>query len=118
MKKLTLLLFIFSVLVSFSQEQQQYQNLSPKKIVKYDFHSQIDIGLGLGINYGGLLGAQVQYIPTNHFGIMGSAGYYLAGFGWQVGGIGYIMPKIPSKPFRVYGTVMYGTNAAILIIGS
>ncbi|MAE09259.1 MAG: hypothetical protein CL661_10930 [Bacteroidetes bacterium] len=28
------------------------------------------------------------------------------------------MPKVPSKPFRVYGTVMYGTNAAIIVIGN
>ncbi|HJN05935.1 MAG TPA: hypothetical protein QF480_04920 [Bacteroidales bacterium] len=80
MKKLAPLFFILLVLSSYSQEQKNYQNLSANA-EDYDFHSQVDIGLGIGINYGGLLGAQVQYVPTKHFAIMGSAGYYIAGFG-------------------------------------
>ena len=117
MKKLAPLFFIFLVLNSYSQEQKTYQNLSTNAD-DYDFHSQFDFGAGVGLNYGGFMGVQVQYVALDHFGIFGSAGYYLAGFGWQIGITGYIMPKIPSKPFRVYGTLMVGTNAAIAVSNS
>jgi hypothetical protein len=115
MMKLTLIFLMLLVLNSFSQESGQYKNLS-KNMEDYEFHSQMDLGAGIGLNYGGLLGFQVGYIPINHLVIFGSAGYYLVGFGWQVGASGYLMPKVPSKRFRVYGTVMYGTNVAIAII--
>lgn len=108
---------MFSVIVSYTQEQKTYQNLSTNA-EDYDFHSQLDLGAGMGLNYGGLMGVQVQYVVLDHLGIFGSGGFYLVGFGWQFGVTGYIMPKIPSKRFRVYGTLMYGTNAAIAVDNS
>ncbi len=117
MRKLTVLFLMLLVLNSFSQEVEEYKNLSTN-VDDYDFHSQCDFGAGVGLNYGGFMGVQVQYVALDHLGIFGSAGYYLAGFGWQIGVTGYIMPKIPSKPFRVYGTLMVGTNAAIVVTNS
>lgn len=118
MKNLTLLLLSMLLVVnSYTQEQNPYQNLSTNAD-DYDFRSQVDMGVGLGLNYGGFMGAQVQYVALDYLGIFGSAGYYLVGFGWQFGLTGYIMPKLPSKPFRVYGTLMYGTNAAIVVDNS
>ncbi len=110
----TLFLFLLLSLFGFSQEASQYQNLSLDKS-DYDFHSIADLGVGIGLNYGGFMGAQIQYVPLNHLAIFGSAGFYLVGFGWQIGAIGYLMPKVPSKKFRVYGTAMYGTNVAIAV---
>jgi hypothetical protein len=40
------------------------------------------------------------------------------GAGWELGAKAYIMPKITEKHFRVYVTGMYGTNAAIMVVGS
>lgn len=114
MKKLSIIILLFTSLLAFSQETVQYQNLS-KDTKDYDFHSMADMGIGIGLNYGGLMGFQIQYIPLNHLAVFGSVGYYIVGFGWQVGVQGYLMPKVPSKGFRVYGTAMYGTNVAIAV---
>ncbi len=117
MKKLFTLFIIIVLFVSQSFSQQEYENLSKNKN-SFDFNSLADFGAGVGLNYGGLMGVQLQYVPAKHLGLFGSAGYYIVGFGWQVGAMGYITPKVPSKPFRVYGTLMYGTNAAIYVEGT
>jgi hypothetical protein len=117
MKKHYFITIVIVLIVSNSYGQQQYQNFTKDK-TKHEFNSVADIGLGVGINYGGLMGVQMQYVVAKHLGIFGSAGYYIVGFGWQVGAIGYLTPKVPSKPFRGYGTLMYGTNAAIYVEGT
>ena len=114
MKSLVLLFLLFLVIPTFAQEENPYKNLSMSES-ENEFQSLADIGVGIGLNYGGFMGFQLQYIPLKHLSIIGSAGYYLVGFGWQLGINGYLMPKVPSKSFRVYGTAMYGTNAAIVV---
>lgn len=107
MKKLTLFFILLSFLQTFSQEDQKEVNIGFDSQYKYDF------GVGYGLNYGGYIGAQMQYIPVKHIALFGSAGFYVVELGWQVGLSGYLIPKESSKPIRVYGTIMYGTNAAI-----
>lgn len=114
MRKAITILFLLIAICSYSQTDQSYQNLSKNKN-DYDFHSMADLGFGMGLNYGGFMGAQIEYVVIDHLGVFGSAGFYIIGFGWQTGVKGYIMPKVTSKPFRVYGTAMYGTNSAIMV---
>ncbi|MEZ5195312.1 MAG: hypothetical protein R2764_02580 [Bacteroidales bacterium] len=90
-----------------------------EKIIKAnipEFHRDIDLGFGLGLDYGGLMGAKIEYIPLNHLGIFGVAGIQLTGFGWQFGANGYFIRKTNKKGFRVYGKGMFGTNASIFIL--
>ncbi len=106
------------LVVAGTAQNNQYGNTTAKEYDKDDFHSLLDLGIGAGLYYGGFMGPVIQYIPLNHLGIFGSAGYFFAGLGWQAGITGYIMPKVPNKPFRVFGTAMYGTNASIYVIGA
>ncbi|NQU34103.1 MAG: hypothetical protein HQ521_12790 [Bacteroidetes bacterium] len=81
-------------------------------IVKPD-RFKADFGVGYGIAYAGFMGAKLQYSPIKNFAIFGSGGFFAITLGWQLGVIGYIIPKTKSKPVRVYCTAMYGTIAAV-----
>lgn len=70
-----------------------------------------DFGCGYGLNYAGFLGAKLQYAPISRFAIFGSGGFSVYSLGWQLGITGYIIPKTPDNPVRVYCSVMYGTIA-------
>lgn len=58
-----------------------------------EYHRNVDIGFGLGLDYGGIIGAKIEFIPISHLGIFASGGVQLSGFGWQFGVIGYIIKK-------------------------
>jgi hypothetical protein len=89
----------------------------PDSIVqKYEFPRYSDIGLGLGLDYGGVLGAKFTYTPIKYLGIFVAGGLQLGGFGWQVGAKGYLIRKTSKKGFRPNLKVMYGVNAAIYVI--
>jgi len=74
-----------------------------------------DIGLGFGQDYGGYLGIKGSFSPHKHFAIFGAAGLFITGFGWQVGGIGYLIPKTSKRGFRPNVKVMYGVNNEIYV---
>lgn len=89
----------------------------PDSIVqKYEFPRYSDIGLGLGLDYGGVLGAKFTYTPIKYLGIFVAGGLQLGGFGWQAGAKGYLIRKTSKKGFRPNVKVMYGVNAAIYVI--
>jgi hypothetical protein len=75
----------------------------------------VDIGFGFGLDYGGIIGAKVAFVPIKHLSIFASGGYHMVAFGWQVGIIGYILPKINLKKIRPYVKVMYGSNRVIVV---
>lgn len=77
-----------------------------------------DLGTGMGLDYGGLLGIKGTFVPIKYLGIFASVGYHLAGPGWQVGVTGYILPKTNLKKVRPYGKVMFGTNRVIIVYGA
>ena len=99
MKKfLCVMLFGLLASVSFAQENER--------------RSLIFAGLGMGLDYGGLLGAQLEVVPVKYFGVFGGAGLNMAGLGWNVGG------KINVSPDKVIPTslvAMYGTNGVIKV---
>ncbi len=73
-----------------------------------------NIGPGIGIDQGGL-GVQVQCRPVPRLLVFASGGYALAGFGWNFGVGGRLLPYAKWCP---YLTAMYGYNAAIVIQGA
>jgi hypothetical protein len=88
----------------------------PDSIVrKYEFPRYTDVGLGLGIDYGGVFGGKFTYTPIKYLGIFAAGGFQLGGFGWQLGLKGYIIPKTSKKGFRPNIKVMYGINAVIFV---
>ncbi len=88
----------------------------PDSIVqKYEFPRYTDVGLGLGLDYGGVFGGKFTYTPIKYLGIFAAGGFQLGGFGWQLGVKGYIIPKTSKKGFRPNIKIMYGINAVIFV---
>jgi hypothetical protein len=63
------------------------------------------LGLGMGFDYGGVVGAKIEYLPVKNFGIFGGFGYNLLSAGWNVGATYKMMPdkKVSLNPMVFYG---------------
>lgn len=79
------------------------------------FRHQGDLGLGTGLDYGGIFGIQLGYSPEKHFVLFGSAGYYMINIGWQIGVKGLLIGKTTKNMFRPYIKMMYGSNSGIVV---
>jgi hypothetical protein len=79
---------------------------------------RLDLGFGIGIDYGGLLGIQFGAAPVKHLTIFAAGGYYILGFGWQLGLKGLIFPKTSRYSVRPFLKCMYGTHSIILVDGT
>ena len=73
-----------------------------------------NLGLGLGIDYG-FMGVQLQSRPAPPLVLFAGGGYAMAGFGYNVGAQGRILPQAKWCPFV---SVMYGYNAVIVVKGA
>lgn len=82
------------------------------------FNHKSDFGLGVGLDYGGLVGLQVGYSPLKYLVLFGSAGYHMIKFGWQIGAKGLLIGKTSDKVFRPYLKLMYGSNSVIVVEGA
>ena len=62
-------------------------------------------GLGMGLDYGGMFGAKIEYLPAKHFGIFGGLGYNLVSAGWNAGVTYKILPdkKVSPNLMAFYG---------------
>lgn len=74
-----------------------------------------NIGMGLGLDYGGLLGFRYTYMTSPKFGLFGSLGYILVGPGFNFGANYKFTPE--KKVTATLGA-MYGYNAAIKVVGA
>lgn len=71
------------------------------------------IGLGVGLDYGGLGGRFAVPLSTNTSAFL-SAGYAIAGFGYNFG----LRARFSNKPVSLTSTLMYGYNTVIKIVGA
>jgi hypothetical protein len=94
--------------------EEQIERPLPVKEIPH----RVDIGFGIGLDYGGILGAQAGFAPVKHLTLFAAAGYDIIGFGWQVGAKGLILPKTDKKVARPFGKVMYGANSVIIVDGA
>lgn len=116
--KILLIAFLFTLNGAFSQENQiPVRNDQTIKPVMEEKH-EMDLGFGIGIDYGGFIGIQAGYIPIEYLTVFGAAGYYLVGFGWQVGVKGLFIPKTTRHTVRPFLKGEYGTNSAIVVSGT
>jgi hypothetical protein len=77
-----------------------------------------DLGIGLGLDYGGIIGAKLSYIlPFPYISIFGAAGAQLLGFGWSVGTTFHILPETNKYVFRPNLKIMYGINRSTKVVG-
>jgi hypothetical protein len=72
-------------------------------------------GLGLGQDFGGVLGGNLTIYPQKNLGLFLGAGYAVAGFGYNLGVKLRIISDTEFSPFSPYFTAMYGYNAAIAV---
>lgn len=93
------IVFVFSMCSSFCQYRSGGGD------------AQQTLGIGFGLDYGGI-GLKFTQLVSPNFGLTFGGGYALAGFGYNVGGLIRINPEN-----RVVPTIsaMYGYNAAVMV---
>ena len=101
------LFFFFSLLLvtssSFAQDYTRYD--TPEQ------ESKMNIGLGIGLDYGGI-GGRVTFLPVKRLALFAGLGYALVDFGYNVGAQLRIIPD--NKICPTFG-VMYGYNGVIQV---
>ena len=76
---------------------------------------QVYAGVGMGLDYGGIFGVKVEYLPIKYFGIYGGLGYNLLSAGWNVGATYKILPDKKVSPNLM---VFYGYNGVSKVVGA
>ncbi|MEI7661238.1 MAG: hypothetical protein WCK34_03530 [Bacteroidota bacterium] len=79
---------------------------------------QADLGIGFGLDYGGLLGLKIAYLPIPYFSVFAAGGYYLFGFGWNTGVTIHILPSTSRYAVRPNIKIMYGVNGGTMVVGA
>lgn len=110
------LLMISSYLYS-QDDQIPVRNDQVKRTPATDLTHFMDFGIGLGLDYGGVLGIQIGVAPIKHLTFFAAFGYDLIQVGWQVGIKGLFLPKTTKHTFRPLLKAMYGCNSVIVVDG-
>ncbi|MBK9359112.1 MAG: hypothetical protein IPN08_17340 [Bacteroidales bacterium] len=86
----------------------------------HDYHYHLmDIGLGMGMDYGGLVGAKLAfYMPFRQISVFGAGGLQLFGIGWNVGTTFRLLSMKKSRTFRPNIKIMYGINRSTYVDGA
>jgi hypothetical protein len=103
-------LFFCLVLISASTTVAQ-------DYTRYDLpeaESKMNIGLGIGLDYGGI-GGRITFLPLKKLAVFGGIGYALADFGYNLGTQFRFAPDKTVCP--VFG-LMYGYNGVIKVQGA
>jgi hypothetical protein len=108
MKKIYLTFLFAFVLLGASTAQK---TVSDERV-----QDAVNLGIGLGQDYGGI-GANIMVYPQRNIGIFFGGGYAFAGFGWNAGLKGRLISDEPhvATPFLL---AMYGYNAAYAVSGN
>lgn len=80
-------------------------------------YDKINLGIGGGLDYGGL-GADLMFYPHQSVGLFAGAGYAIAGFGFNAGVKFRFIPKKQPSRIAPYAMAMYGYNAAVAVSGA
>ena len=101
------LFFFFALILltslSFAQNYTRYD--IPEQ------ESTMNIGLGLGLDYGGI-GGRITFLPIKRLALFAGVGYALVDFGYNVGAQ---LRIIPDNKFCPTFGVMYGYNGVIKV---
>ena len=99
---------------SFLPESPTKENVNNSKSAKSS-KQHFDLGVGLGLDYGGIVGAKIGVMPFPYMSLFGSTGFYLFTVGWSVGLNVFILPATTKNSVRPYLQIMYGTNCGIYV---
>src|SRR5688572_8531002 len=75
--------------------------------------SKFNLGLGLGLDYGGI-GGRITFLPVKRLAIFAGIGYPLVDFGYNIGAQVRFIPD--GRVCPTFG-VMYGYNGVIIVQG-
>jgi hypothetical protein len=75
---------------------------------------RVYLGLGIGLDYGGL-GGKIEYLPAKTFGVFGGLGYNLKSAGWNVG---VTYKTTPDKKVSFNPVVFFGYNGISKVNGA
>jgi hypothetical protein len=106
MRKLsTVCLFLFLAHCSLAQDDEYY------KIDRIEAEPKVNIGLGIGLDYGGI-GGRITFLPIRHIAVFAALGYPFVDFGYNLGAQ---LRIIPDKRLCPTVGVMYGYNGVIKV---
>lgn len=119
MKSVFIIVCFFAIVFNvFSQEDtipvRDYQVNKIPSVINHN----MDLGIGFGMDYGGLFGVQFGFVPIKYLTIFAAGGYYIIEIGWQFGIKTPFIAKNSENPFRPYLKAMYGSNSIIIVDGS
>jgi hypothetical protein len=97
--------FILAALFLIFNQNRSYSQISFDKT---------SLGIGLGMDYGGI-GGSLLFYPQRNFGLFAGGGYALAGFGYNVGAKLRFISATTTSKLSLYLIGMYGYNAAIAV---
>jgi len=78
----------------------------------------LDLGMGLGLDYGGLVGINLAYIPMPYISVFFATGWELIALGWNTGIKINALPQDGKHVFRLNFKAMYGVNGATVVVGA
>jgi len=113
-------LVLFTIQTVYGQDYSKHisndSTVSVKPVVKAE-RRWGDLGIGFGLDYGGLIGVKATVYPISYMGIFASGGWELVGLGWNVGCLGRIIPADGKHGVRPFLKLMYGVNGVTKVTG-
>jgi hypothetical protein len=122
MKNMILILCIMTLSGNFlmGQEPIKPKVTDSSASVNHDVKAERrwgDGGVGIGLDYGGLIGVKATFYPIPYMGVFGAVGWELIDIGWNVGCLGRILPADGKHAARPYLKAMYGVNGVTKVEG-
>lgn len=112
MKTLLTVVMLMMVTAVYGQFDPNYKS---KKEEHYSEQiSPFNLGVGLGLSYGGI-GGRISYFAQKNVGVFGAIGYNFHKAGYNVG---LVTRVLPDKKVCPVGMIMYGYNAVIVVAGA
>jgi len=105
---------LFTTTLVNGQKPADSLALNEKSKQQYEKH-YVDLGIGFGLDYGGLAGIKIAYLPIPCVSVFASGGYYLFGFGWNAGATWHILPSTSRYTLRPNIKIMYGVNGGTMV---
>jgi hypothetical protein len=84
MRKILFIIALITITISSRCQNVYYEDEKTTPI--------INVGIGLGLNYGGI-GGRISFVPTEKIDLYAGLGYALIGFGYNIGAHFRMLPE-------------------------